>query len=125
MVDPILISIPARALCRKYLRAKENAAESHQAFEDLSEMVRPQDIALWSAAESDAVQRRDKDPAAMDVYDVKADRGKLILFFTAEEQNLHMAGQQPQAERLLNFSSGRRNGPAPGREGQYLGSHWG
>jgi len=56
--------------------AIRGAAESKLAFEDITKTAPPEMVALWEAEEALAQANRLHDPAAMDIYEVRLEKGK-------------------------------------------------
>lgn len=65
------------SIFRKWENAVEQAAESEEDFVSLCASVGQQKCDLWTTEEADAQERRDEDPTAMDIFDVKEDEGLL------------------------------------------------
>jgi len=66
----------AKFLSRKFKEAARGAAESKLAFEKLSETAHPDMVILWEAEEALAQANRLEDPTAMDIYEVRLEKGK-------------------------------------------------
>ncbi|KAG2113783.1 uncharacterized protein F5147DRAFT_650200 [Suillus discolor] len=63
-------------LCRKFKEAAQGAAESKLSFQNLNETVQPAIVILWEAEEALAQANRLEDPTAMDIYEVRLEKGK-------------------------------------------------
>ncbi|KAG1821433.1 hypothetical protein EV424DRAFT_1346903 [Suillus variegatus] len=73
-------------LCRKFKEAAQGAAESTLSFQNLNETVQPAMVILWEAEEALAQANRLEDPTAMDIYEVRLEKGKcqiLLLLIRA------------------------------------------
>lgn len=64
-----------KAIFHKWQNAVEQAAESEEQFHSLCTSVGEEKVQKWSAEEADAQERRNEDPTAMDIFDVKEDEG--------------------------------------------------
>ena len=69
----------AKFLSRKLKEAIKGAAESKLAFDNLNETAQPDMVILWKEEEAIAHANRAEDPAAMDIYEVRLERGKCLL----------------------------------------------
>ncbi|KAK7678294.1 hypothetical protein QCA50_018642 [Cerrena zonata] len=69
------------SIFRKWEGAVEQAVESEEDFISLCESVGKQKCDLWAAEEADAQEKRDQDPTAMDIFDVKEEEapGKTVM----------------------------------------------
>lgn len=67
------------SIFHKWENAAEQAVESEEDFVSLCASVGEQKCALWAAEEADAQEKRDQDPTAMDIFDVKEEEGLSIL----------------------------------------------
>jgi hypothetical protein len=56
--------------------AIRGAAESNLAFENITETAPPEMVIMWEAEEALAQVNRLEDPAAMDIYEVRLEKGK-------------------------------------------------
>ena len=65
----------ARFLCRKFKEAIKGAAESKLAFQNITKTANPDMVILWEAEEKLAQANRLEDPAAMDIYEVRLEKG--------------------------------------------------
>jgi hypothetical protein len=70
---------PAKFLRRKLKEAVRGAAESKLAFQNLSETALPEMVIIWEAEEALAQANRLEDPTAMDIYEVRLEKGKCQL----------------------------------------------
>ncbi|KAG1803526.1 uncharacterized protein HD556DRAFT_1303602 [Suillus plorans] len=66
-------------LSRKFKEAIKGASESKLAFDNLNETANPDMVVLWKAEEALAHANRAEDPTAMDIYEVRLERGKCPL----------------------------------------------
>ena len=64
------------ALCAKYKKAVVGAAKHKKAFQDLDGSVSPENRALWTAAEKKALDSRNDNVTAMDIFEVNMAKGK-------------------------------------------------
>ncbi|KAK7692105.1 hypothetical protein QCA50_003724 [Cerrena zonata] len=69
------------SIFHKWENAAEQAVESEEDFVSLCASVGEQKCALWAAEEADAQEKRDQDPTAMDIFDVKEEEapGKTVM----------------------------------------------
>ncbi|KAK7680631.1 hypothetical protein QCA50_016413 [Cerrena zonata] len=69
------------SIFRKWEGAVEQAVESEEDFISLCKSVGKQKCDLWAAEEADAQEKRDQDPTAMDIFDVKEEEapGKTVM----------------------------------------------
>ncbi|KAG2073301.1 hypothetical protein BDR04DRAFT_1127297 [Suillus decipiens] len=74
-----MICIIAKFLSRKLKEAIKGAAESKLAFDNLNETAQPDMVILWKEEEVITHANRAEDPAAMDIYEVRLERGKCLL----------------------------------------------
>jgi hypothetical protein len=63
-------------LSRKYKEAKRGTAESSQAFEELNDAADPDMVVRWEEQEKVAQASRIDNPSALDVYDVRLNKGE-------------------------------------------------
>jgi hypothetical protein len=82
------------ALLRKYKLAKRGVAESTAAFDDLNGKVPIDTRNAWEVAQKDAHLRRSEDPTAMDIYQIKMDKG--ISSLDVRFANLRVHGSAKQ-----------------------------
>jgi hypothetical protein len=59
--------------------AIRGAAESKLAFENITKTAPPEMVVLWETEEALAQANRLHDPAAMDIYEVRLEKGKCPL----------------------------------------------
>ena len=64
-----------KSLCRKYKVTVTGAAESASAFESLNDSADSDLVIQWKAQERMAQAERSDDPSAMDIYEVKLEKG--------------------------------------------------
>ncbi|KAK7681433.1 hypothetical protein QCA50_015525 [Cerrena zonata] len=69
------------AIFQKWKNAVDQAAESDQDFQSLCASVGKEKFDKWSAEEADAQNRRNEDPTAMDIFDIKEEEapGKTVM----------------------------------------------
>ncbi|KAG1721118.1 hypothetical protein EDB19DRAFT_2029710 [Suillus lakei] len=72
-------------LSRKLKEAIKGAAESKLAFDNLNETAQPDMVILWKEEEAIAHANRAEDPAAMDIYEVRLERGKCLLLLIVRQ----------------------------------------
>ena len=65
-----------KSLCRKYKVAVAGVAESISAFESLNESADPDLVVEWETHERIAQAERSENLTAMDIYEVKLEKGK-------------------------------------------------
>jgi hypothetical protein len=82
------------ALLRKYKLAKRGVAESTAAFDDLNGKVPIDTRNAWEVAEKDAHARRSEDPTAMDIYQIKMDKGISFLHVGPADLMVHGSAKQ-------------------------------
>jgi hypothetical protein len=75
----------AKFLSRKLKEAIKGAAESKLAFDNLNETAQPDMVILWKEEEAIAHANRAEDPAAMDIYEVRLERGKCLLLLIVRQ----------------------------------------
>ncbi|KAG1890021.1 hypothetical protein F4604DRAFT_1673521 [Suillus subluteus] len=64
-----------KALCRKFRQAVKGVADSKMAFEKLDQTANANQVREWEEQEKLAQQRRTIDPKAMDIYEVRMQKG--------------------------------------------------
>ncbi|KAK7686643.1 hypothetical protein QCA50_010243 [Cerrena zonata] len=69
------------ALFRKWENAVDQASESEQDFQSLCASVGQEKSKKWATEEADAQARRNEDPTAMDIFDIKEEEapGKTVM----------------------------------------------
>ncbi|KAG1837563.1 hypothetical protein DFJ58DRAFT_846405 [Suillus subalutaceus] len=92
-------------LCRKFKEAARGAAESKLSFQNINEMAHPDMVILWEAEEALAQANRLEDPAAMDIYEVRLEKGKSP---TRKQQELHLLQAQNHPDHLVTGSLSQR-----------------
>ncbi|KAG1870546.1 hypothetical protein C8R48DRAFT_670889 [Suillus tomentosus] len=92
-------------LCRKFKEAVQGAAESTLSFQNLNETVQPAMVILWEAEEAVAQANRLEDPTAMDIYEVRLEKGKSP---TRKQQELRLLEAQNRLDHLATNSPSRR-----------------
>ena len=80
-----LAHLVAKFLSRKLKEAIKGAAESKLAFDNLNETAQPDMVILWKEEEAIAHANRAEDPAAMDIYEVRLERGKCLLLLIVRQ----------------------------------------
>ncbi|KAG1720292.1 hypothetical protein EDB19DRAFT_1836061 [Suillus lakei] len=85
----------AKFLSRKLKEAIKGSVESKLAFHNLNEMAHPDMVILWEAEETLAHENRAKDPTAMDIYEVRLEKGKSP---TRKQQELRLLQAQNHHE---------------------------
>ncbi|KIK39195.1 hypothetical protein CY34DRAFT_25361 [Suillus luteus UH-Slu-Lm8-n1] len=91
-------------LSRKLQEAIKGAAESTLAFDNLNETAQPDMVILWKEEEALAHTNRAEDPAAMDIYKVRLERGKCLHLLVVRQVSLHGSAaptRKQQESRLL------------------------
>ncbi|KAG2148165.1 uncharacterized protein EDB93DRAFT_1240507 [Suillus bovinus] len=88
-------------LCRKFKEAARGAEESKLSFQNLNETAHPDMVLLWEAEEALAQANRMGDPTAMDIYEVRLEKGK-------KQQDLHLLEAQNCPDHLVTNSISRR-----------------
>jgi hypothetical protein len=63
-------------LSRKYKEVKRGTAESRQAFDELNDVADPDMVVRWEEQENVAQASRIDNPSAIDVYDVRLNKGE-------------------------------------------------
>lgn len=58
------------------MEAKRGTAESSQAFDELNDAADPDMVVLWEEQERTAQAYRIDNPSALDVYDVRLNKGE-------------------------------------------------
>ncbi|KAG1800351.1 uncharacterized protein HD556DRAFT_1230340, partial [Suillus plorans] len=92
-------------LSRKFKEAIKGASESKLAFDNLNETANPDMVVLWKAEEALAHANRAEDPTAMDIYEVRLERGKSP---TKKQQELRLLQAQNRPEHPVINPPGRR-----------------
>ncbi|KAG1863518.1 hypothetical protein DFJ58DRAFT_724933 [Suillus subalutaceus] len=92
-------------LSRKLKEAIKGAAESKLAFDNLNETAQPDMVIIWKEEEALAHANRAEDPAAMDIYEVRLERGKSP---TRKQQELHLLQAQNCPEHPVINPPSRR-----------------
>ncbi|KAG1892841.1 uncharacterized protein F5891DRAFT_986362 [Suillus fuscotomentosus] len=92
-------------LCRKFKEAVQGAAESTLSFQNLNETVQPAMVILWEAEEAVAQANRLEDPTAMDIYEVRLEKGKSP---TRKQQELRLLEAQNRPDHPATNSPSRR-----------------
>ncbi|KAG1870277.1 hypothetical protein DFJ58DRAFT_723174 [Suillus subalutaceus] len=95
----------AKFLSRKLKEAIKGAAESKLAFDNLNETAQPDMVIIWKEEEALAHANRAEDPAAMDIYEVRLERGKSP---TRKQQELRLLQAQNRPEHPVINPPGRR-----------------
>ncbi|KAG1784597.1 uncharacterized protein HD556DRAFT_1451631 [Suillus plorans] len=99
-------------LSRKFKEAIKGASESKLAFDNLNETANPDMVVLWKAEEALAHANRAEDPTAMDIYEVRLERGKCPLYWlsapTKKQQELRLLQAQNRPEHPVINPLGRR-----------------
>ncbi|KAG1791605.1 uncharacterized protein HD556DRAFT_1240517, partial [Suillus plorans] len=83
----------------------QGASESKLAFDNLNETANPDMVVLWKAEEALAHANRAEDPTAMDIYEVRLERGKSP---TKKQQELRLLQAQNRPEHPVINPPGRR-----------------
>ena len=65
-------------LCKKYAEANKAAKVSEANFAALNDSADPTLVQEWTDQEAEALRNRDVDEAAMDIYDIKIDKGNPV-----------------------------------------------
>ncbi|KAG1882239.1 hypothetical protein F4604DRAFT_1921982 [Suillus subluteus] len=92
-------------LSRKLKEAIKGAAESKLAFDNLTETAQPDMVILWKEEEALTHANRAEDPAAMDIYEVRLERGKSP---TRKQQELRLLQAQNHPDHPVINPPGRR-----------------
>ena len=71
-------------LCQKLPIAKDSMLESRGAFDELNSSADPAAVKEWEQQEATAQAKRDVDPEAMDIYDLKIAPGKIDASFVQD-----------------------------------------
>ena len=112
----------AKFLGRKFKEAVRGAAESKLAFQSLCETSHPDMVALWESEEAVAQAKRLQDPAAMDIYEVRLEKGKCpsysgMLSRHSDEHRMLTAPTRKQQELRLLQAQSRAEHSVAGRRG--------
>jgi hypothetical protein len=70
--------LEAMALCKKYVKARQGKEDSSKEFDLLNQSAREEDTSAWQAQAESAAAERVRNPAAMDIYDVKMAKGEAL-----------------------------------------------
>jgi len=99
-----------KSLTRKYKEARAGVEESKKAFDAITSNAPPVAVASWFDAEVESQSRRLHDPSAMDIYDIKMDKGlRNIAMFQIILLRRDSAPSKKQKElQLLEQHSGPR-----------------
>ncbi|KAG1830857.1 hypothetical protein EV424DRAFT_1470239 [Suillus variegatus] len=73
-------------ISKKFKEAIKGASESKLAFDNLNETANPDMVVLWKAEEALAHANRAEDPMAMDIYEVRLERGKCPLLLAVRQR---------------------------------------
>lgn len=71
----LCLSAPARSLARKLKAARKSSVSARATFHDLDGGVADTQRQQWLVEEQRALQSRLGDPSAMDIFEVRLDKG--------------------------------------------------